>query len=197
MTGERWNSSLHAFEALLDTIPAHATTGLDVGCGEGETARRLRRRLPKVVGLDCDASSIEQARLHGDDITYVAGDLFSTDLPEEAFDVVSAVGMLHHVDQRRGLDRLSRLVCPGGLLLVVGLTRSRFVADLARDAVESVILRRHSIFKGVWETPAPKVWPPPMTYSETESVSVEALPGARFRRIPYFRYGLTWWRPGE
>jgi SAM-dependent methyltransferase len=184
VSGERWNSSLHAFEALLDRIPAHAMTGLDVGCGEGETARRLRRWLPKVLGLDCDTPSVEQARLYGDDITYVVGDLFSTDLADVSFDVVSAVGMLHHVDQRRGLDRLSRLLRPGGLLIVVGLARSGSVSDLARDAFESVALRRHSIFKGVWETPAPKIWPPPTTYAKAESVSSEVLPGAHFRRVP-------------
>jgi SAM-dependent methyltransferase len=172
-------------------------TGLDVGCGEGETARRLRRRLPKVLGLECDTPSVEQARLYGDDITYVVGDLFSTDLADASFDVVSAVGMLHHVDQRRGLDRLSRLLRPGGLLIVVGLARSGSVSDLARDAFESVALRRHSIFKGVWETSAPKIWPPPTTYAKAESVSIEVLPDAHFRRVPYFRYALTWTRPGS
>jgi len=59
--GDRWNSNLHGFERLLGSVPYDAARGLDVGCGEGETARRLRRRVPEVIGLDVDAASIEAA----------------------------------------------------------------------------------------------------------------------------------------
>ena len=195
MSSERWNSNLHAFEILLRTVPDGAQRGLDVGCGEGETSRRLRQRVPSVVGLDLDAPSIEQARCHGDDIEYIVGDLHSADLAEASFDVVSAVAMLHHVDQRAGLVRLGRLVRPGGTLLVVGLARSRSLGDFARDGFDSLAIRRHTLSKGVWHTPSPKIWPPPLTWAETREVSLDALPGAEFRRVRYFRYGLTWVRP--
>jgi hypothetical protein len=105
--------------------------------------------------------------------------------------------MLHHVDQREALLRLASLVAPGGALLVVGLARSRSLADFVRDAVDSMAIRPHAIRKGVWETPAPKVWPPPLTYAQSRSVSMEVLDGATFERIPFFRYGLTWHRPTE
>ena len=177
---------------LMSVIPDGAQRGLDVGCGEGETARRLHRRVPFVVGLDPDGPSIEQARSHNDDIEYRVGDLHSADFPEASFDVVSAVGMLHHVDQSVGLTQLGRLVRPGGVLLVVGLARSRSLSDFTRDAFDSLTVRRHTLPKGVWETPAPKVWPPSLTYAETRKAAIDALPGAHFRRLPYFRYGLTW-----
>jgi ubiquinone/menaquinone biosynthesis C-methylase UbiE len=194
---DRWNSSLHAFEVILGAVPGGARRGLDVGCGEGETARRLRRRVPEVVGIDVDAASIEQARAHGDDIDYLVGDATepSPALPDASFDVVSAVGMLHHVDQRTGLARLAALVRPGGMLLVVGLARSRSPSDYARDALDTIAVRRHTLTRGVWETPSPKIWPPPLTYAETRDISLDALPGATFRRLPYFRYGLAWRRP--
>ena len=194
MSGERWNSNLHAFEMLLKHVPDGAHRGLDVGCGEGETARRLRRRVPDVVGLDPDAPSIEEARSWDDDVAYVVGDLGSAGLPDASFDVVSAVAMLHHVDQREGLGQLARLVRPGGVLLVVGLARSRSLRDFTRDGFDAVAMRRYSLRRGVWQTPSPKVWPPPLTYGESRKVSLDALPGAQFGRIPYFRYGLTWAR---
>lgn len=195
MPDVRWNSNLHAFERLLATIPAGAHRGLDVGCGEGETARRLRARVASVVGLDRDVPSIAGARAYGDDIEYRVGDVCTTDLPAGSFDVVSAVAVLHHLDQRDGLAALAALVRPGGLLLVVGLARSRSARDLARDAFDAVALRRHSLRRGVWETPAPTVWPPPLTYADTRSASLEVLPGAWFERAPYFRYALRWERP--
>lgn len=193
MSSERWNSGLHAFETLLSLLPDAARRGLDVGCGEGETARRLRRRVPSVVGLDPDAPSIERARLHDDEIEYLVGDVHSCDLAEGSFDVVTAVAMLHHVDQRVGLTQLGLLVRPGGMLLVAGLARSRSLRD--RDACDSIAVRRHSLFKGVWETPSPKFWPPPLTYAQTREASLDALAGAHLRRLSYFRYGLTWTRP--
>lgn len=195
MGGERWNSSLHAFQILLDAVPDGLRRGLDVGCGEGETARRLRERVPVVMGLDPDRSSIEQARSHNDDITYVVGDIASADLAEASFDVVSAVGVLHHTDQRASLGDLARLLRPDGFLVVVGLARSRSLKDFTRDAVDTLMVRRHTFRRPVWETPSPKVWPPPLSYAQTRKVSLEVLPSADFRRLPYFRYGLTWVKP--
>ena len=195
MTAERWNSNLHAFEGLLEIVPPGAMRGLDVGCGEGETSRRLRKRVPSVIGLDTDASSIEQARQPGDDIDYVVGDLFAGEIEEDSFDVVTAVAVLHHVDQRRALVQLSRFVRPGGLLLAVGLARRHSAGDWARDAVDSIAVRRHTFFKDVWHTTAPQVWPPAMTYAETRQASIKALPGAAFERVPFFRYTITWTRP--
>ena len=195
MSIERWNSNLQAFGGLLELVPVGATRGLDVGCGEGETARRLRQRVPFVVGLDADAASIECARRASDDIEYIVGDLFAGEVQEGSFDVVTAVAVLHHVDHRKALDQLSRFVRPGGVLLVVGLARSRSVGDYARDVVDSIAVRRHTFVKDVWHTPAPQVWPPPMTYTETRQATSEALPGAAFERVPFFRYTIGWTRP--
>ena len=197
MGAVRWNSNLHAFDRLLREVPAGASTGLDVGCGEGETARRLRTRVGHVAAIDPDETSIAEARSYGDDIDYRAAALEGAELDDASFDVVTAVAMLHHVDQREALVRLAALVAPGGLLLVVGLARSRSFADFARNAVDSIAIRPHTIRKGAWETPAPKVWPPPLTYAQSRSVAIEVLDGATFERIPYFRYGLTWHRPPE
>ena len=181
----------------MGSIPNGARRGLDVGCGEGETTRRLRMRVPSVVGLDRDLPSVELARSYDDDIDYVHGDFGGVDLPDGAFDVVTAVAVLHHLDQRTGLAKLAALVRPGGVLLVVGMARSRAVGDFARDAVDAVAVRRHTFTKDVWETPAPKLWPPPLTYGDTRAASLSVLPTGQFRRVGYFRYGLTWVRPPD
>jgi SAM-dependent methyltransferase len=187
---ERWNSNLHAQEALLRAhVPAGAATGLDVGCGEGETARRLRRFVPSVVGADRHEPSIEEARSYGDDITYVLRDL---DALDGSYDVVSAVAMLHHVDQRKGLRKLASLVAPGGVLLVVSHARSRSLRDYGRDGRDAIGVRRYKYTRGEWGTTAPIVWPPPLTYAQTRDQSLEVLPDATYRRAPYFRYSFVW-----
>lgn len=197
MAPARWNANLHALANLLDQIPATARTALDVGCGEGESTRRLRDRVPVVLGLDEHEPSIAQARSEGGDIDYVLGDLLTTDLPADAFDVVCSVAMLHHLDHRRGLEEMARLVRPGGRILVVGIARSRSLADWTRDAVDWLALRRHPLFAEQWHTPSPKVWPPPLSYGQAREVSLEVLPGATFERVPFRRYALTWTRPPD
>lgn len=192
---ERWNSNTHAFERLLERVPAGARRGLDVGCGEGEMARRLRRRVDHVTAIDPDEPSIAAARSFGDDIDYVLTDLGSAALDPGSFDVVSAVAVLHHLDHRAGLLRLASLVAPGGVLLVVGLAKSRTLPEYARDAVDAIAIRRYTFTRRVWETPAPKVWPPPVSYVEAQRLSEEALPGVEYRRVPFFRYTLAWVNP--
>ena len=188
----RWNNNLHAFDRLLRTIPAGARRGLDVGCGEGETARRLRTRVAEVVGIDPDEPSIEEARSYGDDIRYEVSGLESVDLEPRSFDVVAAVASVHHMDHDAALARMAQLVAPGGVLLVVGLARSATPSQWARDAVDAVTIRPHILLRGVWHTPAPKTWPPPITYTEARERSSAILPGVEYRRVPHFRYTLRW-----
>ena len=193
---DRWNSNIHAFDRLLERVPVGARRGLDVGCGEGEMARRLRRRVEHVTAVDPDAASIAEARSFGDDIIYEVADLESAALEPGSFDVVSAVAVLHHMDHRAGLARLASLVAPGGVLLVVGLATSRTLSEYARDAVDAIAIRRYTFTRRVWETPAPKIWPPPVSYAEAQRLSEEALPGVEYRRAPFFRYTLAWVSPG-
>jgi SAM-dependent methyltransferase len=154
----------------------------------------LRRRVASVVAIDPDEPSIAEARSYGDDIDYLIGELERVELPRASFDAVTAVAMLHHVDHRAGLRLLSDLVAPGGVLLIVGLARSQSLGDYARDARDTVACRRHTLTKGVWQTPAPKIWPPPLSYAGARAASLEVLPNADVRRVPYFRYALKWVR---
>jgi SAM-dependent methyltransferase len=193
----RWNNNLHAFDRLLRTIPPGARRGLDVGCGEGETARRLRTRVDEVVGIDPDEPSIDDARSYGDDIRYEACGLESCDAEQHSFDVVTAVASLHHMDHDAALLQLASFVAPGGVLLVVGLARSATPLQYGRDAVDAVAVRPHVLLRGLWHTPAPKTWPPPMTYTEARRRAEALLPGVEYRRVPHFRYTLRWTAPSS
>ncbi|MEA3056341.1 MAG: hypothetical protein QOD30_1773, partial [Actinomycetota bacterium] len=55
-----------------------------------------------------------------------------------------------------------------------------------------IVLRPHILLRGVWHTPAPKTWPPPMTYTEARTRAAAILPGVEYRRVPHFRYTLRW-----
>lgn len=99
---------------------------LDAGCGPGTvTAGLARAVLPgKVVGLDSAPEVLEHARAHAaedrvDNVTYVAGDVYSLDFADAEFDVVYANQLLQHLtDPVRALREVRRVLRPGGLLAV-------------------------------------------------------------------------------
>jgi hypothetical protein len=58
-----------------------------------------------------------------------------------------------------------------------------------------VATRVHKRSKGWWETAAPKIWPPPESFTGTRRIAARVLPGARFRRHLLWRYSLVWTKP--
>lgn len=195
--GDRWNHNVHYGRQMLGLIPHGAQDALDVGCGEGWLVRQMRQRVGHVVGIDTDAFSILAARAVGeiDGIEYLQGDLLTWPFQPASFDFVTAVASLHHLDEEVALTRMAQLLRPGGTIGVVGLARTRSPRDLAFDIAGAVATRTHKRTKTYWETPAPKIWPPPHHYGELRRLSATVLPGRRFRRAAMWRYVLTWTKP--
>jgi SAM-dependent methyltransferase len=146
-------SRLLGVGALHDELmrEAHLEPGhlvLDVGCGTGSLAVRIRVNHPQVevVGLDPDAKALSIARRKairaGVVVRFEQG--FGDTLPFEdaEFDRVTSSMMLHHLDlpTRRGMLReLFRVLRPGGSLHLLDFGRSeersgRFLPRLLHSA---------------------------------------------------------------
>lgn len=97
---------------------------LDVGCGEGADAVWLASRGWAVVGLDPSAVALDRARAAasaaGADVTWVHAELADGEagFADGAFDLVTAFYPTLYTDTDP-LVTLTRLVAPGGSLLVV------------------------------------------------------------------------------
>lgn len=189
---QRDNHTIHYFRQLLDVVPATARTALDVGCGEGFAARALAARGIHVIGIDRDAASIEAAQAQDAEGTYLEADVFTADLPERGFDVVTALAVLHHLPLQQGLERLKSLVAPGGTLVVVGCAASTLPQDALRELAAVAAHRWRTLRHKQWEHPSPTVWPPPHSYREVSEASAALLPGSQFKRRLLWRYTLVW-----
>jgi SAM-dependent methyltransferase len=191
-------------DAVLAQVPAPCRRALDVGCGEGELARRLAARAESVVAVDRSAEMIRTARSLGGapNVEFVEADFLEAKLAEAGFDFVAAVASLHHMPLAPALDVMRRLVRPGGLLVVHGLARNASLEDFARSGVallSTPFLRARAA--GDWRSPfAPMVSRMPLrdperTYGEVRATAEQLLPGARFTRHWFFRYSVSWRRP--
>jgi SAM-dependent methyltransferase len=179
---------------VLDALPDRCERALDIGCGEGTLARKLAPRVAHVTAIDADAATIELARGLGaaSRIEYLLGDFLAHPFEPGSLDFVACVAALHQMDEAAALRRMRELLRAGGVLVVIGLARSRYPADLPRDCAAAIVDRAYRLKNGYWESPAPIVWPPPRTYPEIRSLVGETLPGARCRRRLLWRYSVTW-----
>ncbi len=93
---------------------------LDVGCGTGETTRRLAQDVGsegRAIGIDLSTRAIEHARSVGPalpQLTYVAGDVLTEQLDAPVDAIYSRFGVMffdHPVD---AFDRLRSLLVAGG-----------------------------------------------------------------------------------
>ena len=137
----RWDflaelSELARFSVLAGYI-CHLKPGgtvLDTGCGQGV----LLRRLPvscysRYVGIDVSGSAISVAQEHGNErSTFLAADC-EEDSPAEQFDVIVFNEVLCCLrDPLRTVERYSRSLNPGGILLVSLCTAARGSATIRR-----------------------------------------------------------------
>ncbi|MBB2921513.1 bifunctional 2-polyprenyl-6-hydroxyphenol methylase/3-demethylubiquinol 3-O-methyltransferase UbiG [Cellulomonas cellasea] len=193
-----WNHNTHYHPLALRHVRPD-TRALDVGSGEGLLTRRVvAAGAAEATGLDTDPTETARAtraaagdgRLH-----YVTGDVLTAPLDERAYDLVTCVATLHHLDLEAGLARLRSLTAPGGHLVVVGLARlgSPVDAVLSLSAVPAAALAR--LLRHEWEHGSP-VAEPATTYADVRDAARRHLPGARWRRHLYWRYSLTWQAPG-
>ncbi len=147
--------------ADLDVSQLQGRVGLDAGCGSGRYSVFTAQHLRALVALDgSDAVETAASNLAGcRTATVVRADLRRPPLAPEAFDFISCLGALHHLEQpRQGFDALVDLLAPGGILLVYLYSRP------SSWGLRSVALRTASgLRRATTKLPAPLLrtlsWP--------------------------------------
>jgi SAM-dependent methyltransferase len=94
---------------------------LDAGCGMGRHARQVAPFAGRVVAVDFSRAIDQAARntAEAGNVVCVQADLLALPFPDEAFDFVYSLGVLHHLSEtERALAGLTAKLKPGGRLRV-------------------------------------------------------------------------------
>lgn len=165
---EVWAGLLDGLEGPDEPAPR---TVLDIGCGRGAVAIAAALRFPqaRVTGVDLwrsadqsgnDPSATEanaRANHVADRLTLVTGDMTELDLPDGAFDLVTASLSIHNVKSRDGraaaVREAWRWLAPGGRLVIVDLPRIKEYAVTLGELSGSPVRTRDVGWRMWWSGP--------------------------------------------
>ncbi len=99
------------------------TRALDVATGTGDLAIELASRGGDVVGSDFSEGMLERARSKAPGLTWEQADAMALPYPDAAFDAATVgFGARNFSDLEQGLREMTRVVRPGGRVVVLEIT---------------------------------------------------------------------------
>lgn len=118
-----WNSYWHIFEVVKEHFKSEDQKLLDFGCGWGEHSLVFAKAGYEVFGFDLSQNNIANAQSlaekYGmtDRVHFSISPAEHLDFPDEFFDVVVGVDILHHVNIPQAIIECSRILKRGGIAI--------------------------------------------------------------------------------
>jgi SAM-dependent methyltransferase len=192
---------------------------LDVGCGEGRFCRMLKASGVAATGIDPTTSLLDVARRRDPSGDYRPGRAEQLEFKAVSFDlVVSYVTLVDIPDFRTAIREMTRVLRPGGSLLIANLTgfisacvSEGWVKDADRRFLHYPVDRYLEEFPSWVEWAGIRIenWHRPLSaymsaflesglqltyFAEPAPVSGDPAHQDRFRRVPWFVV-MEWVRP--
>jgi SAM-dependent methyltransferase len=125
----------HYTDFLLSHIPAGVHTLLDVGCGSGQTSKRLVELGYKVACVSPTPTLSSRVRLTLGDSGRVFECRFETLQTDERFDLVLFSESFQYIRLKDAIEKSFELLNPGGYLLICDVFRKDTDADTGKKGV--------------------------------------------------------------
>jgi SAM-dependent methyltransferase len=200
----------------MSFLPTPTKRVLDAGCGSGVLSLKLSDHADYMVGVDISLSMIRlakghQARLKKKNLEFVVADLQNLPFEEGTFDFVVSDYAMHDTRMDLVIPALSRLLKPGGRMVIGDLVTSHPHLDSSPLWQMLLVIRRapgYALTYGLWNmwrflsfqlSPA---WIQHVVDEENMKLTPESfreiysrlLPGCRFERNPKapWRMAVFW-----
>ena len=174
---------------------------LDVGCGTGLFASKVRASLPsvEVCGIDLVSGMLSKGkarwRLHQGHVLPVQGDSERLPFASGSFDIVTCANSFHHYPrQDRAVAEMRRVLRPGGRLMIIDGYRDGvwgwFIYDVCVAAVEGDVHHasarrfRELMTQAGLNAIAQRIVHGPAPFLVTEAIAAEPVPVVN---PPHFR----------
>jgi ubiquinone/menaquinone biosynthesis C-methylase UbiE len=123
---------------------------LDVGCGNGYVLSRYAKGRANVVGVDLTWTGVslsgQRFRLQNLSGQFLQGNAETLPFHDESFDLVTSMGVLHHVpSMEKAINEIHRVLRPGGEFVIMVYHRNSFYNRVAFPLYRKF----HSKFRGM------------------------------------------------
>jgi 2-polyprenyl-3-methyl-5-hydroxy-6-metoxy-1,4-benzoquinol methylase len=189
---------------LLSQVRVEAETILDVGCGLGRLAAKLAAPNRSVMGVDLSSEMVAQARKleHGAGrLVFRCGNFLEMEFPQSGFDCVISAAALHHMPTEIAIQRMLKLLRPGGTLVIHdlrsasgALNRASLTAAGIANCLERFIrtgrLFQERALREAWAKHGSRETY--LTMNEVRSLANRLLPSATAYRHWFWMYTIVW-----
>lgn len=125
LIAEDFSRTRQFFWGDLKFLSQYAEKGdriLDLGCGNGRLVELFKDKDVEYIGVDSSEKLIEAAKNHYPEAKFQAADALNLPFPENFFDKVFSVAVLHHIPSKefriQFLEEIKRVLKPKGLLVL-------------------------------------------------------------------------------
>jgi SAM-dependent methyltransferase len=204
---EEWNHNNRYHNFLLQQLPLHCESILDIGCGTGEFSRLLAKRCDRVVGIDLAPKMIQVAKQRSQgypNINFKVADILQWELLNERYDAIVSIATFHHLPLEQLLPKLKTALKPGGKLVILDLVEHESLQERLSDIIAVPANWIWKIFKNrhIKRSPeAEAAWREHfrtdkfLTLSQSRQIYTKWCPGAKIRKHLFWRYSAVWEKP--
>ncbi len=143
---------------------------LDLGTGTGVLPRNMYKYGARWTGRDISPEQIAQAKKlaeeAGMNIDFEAVSTEDLDFPAKTFDVITACQCFWYFDHEKVMPKLSKMLKPGGKLVILYMAWLPFEDEIAGKS-EEIVLKYNPTWSGCKETRHP-IWIPEVTFDHFE-----------------------------
>ncbi len=115
---------------------------LDLGCGAGENSVYFARQGAHCVASDISSGMVEKAlKLAAKYDVKIEGKVINAmdiDFPDNSFDIIYAANILHHVNPKRALQEMHRVLKPGGKMCFWDPLKHNPIINIYRQMAKDV-----------------------------------------------------------